>query len=194
MSYTEALKPPFLITSPNHSEETDNTLAERGDAESFVLLYHRYAPTVYRYLYVRTHSHHDAEEATARVFERAWQSFHRFRPTGAFAGWLFTIVQRVLIDHYRTISSQRAATAPFDDTISDLRDQPEEAVLRDEQRLALIREIGRLSPEHQDIIYLRFVAELPYAAIATTVGKSEAAVKMMLYRALEVLKRRINHE
>jgi RNA polymerase sigma-70 factor (ECF subfamily) len=194
MSYTEVLKPSAFLTAPQHSEETDNALAARGDAESFMLLYHRYAPSVYRYLCTRTHSHHDAEEATARVFERAWHSFHRFRPTGAFAGWLFRIVQRVLIDHYRNVSYQQATTAPFDDTISDLRDQPEEVVLREEQRLALIREIERLSSEHQDIIYLRFVAELPYAAIAATVGKSEAAVKMTMYRALEVLKRRINHE
>jgi|GEM_PF-347084 len=194
MSYTEALKPPALVTSPEHSEETDSTLAARGDTESFVLLYHRYAPSVYRYLYARTHSHHDAEETTARVFERAWHSFHRFRPTGAFAGWLFTIVQRVLIDHYRSVSSQRATTTRFDNIISDKRDQPEEAVLREEQRLTLLGEIERLSPEQQDIIYLRFVAELPYAAIARTVGKSEAATKMTMYRALEILKRRINNE
>ncbi len=195
MSTMGVIKQGALVgTADETLAESDNALAVRGDGDSFVLLYHRYVQQVYRYLYTRTSSHHDAEEATAQVFERAWQAFPRFKPTGAFSGWLFTIVQRVLVDHYRTNSALRAASTPLDDTVRDLKALPEEALIRSEQTRAILRGISALTPEQQDIIYLRFVAELPYASIAVALSKSEAAVKMATYRALETLKRRIDHE
>jgi RNA polymerase sigma-70 factor, ECF subfamily len=177
-------------------EESDNALAVRGDSESFVLLYHRYSPAVYRYLQARTGSHYDAEELTAQAFERALNGLHRFKPTGTFAGWLFTIVQRVLVDHYRSAGrrQQRTSDAPIEDIEGATQEQPEEYVLRAEQNLILLRAVESLKPEYQNLVYLRFVAQLPYAEIAEIVGKKEAAVKMTTYRALELLKRRIEHE
>ncbi|HYF61483.1 MAG TPA: sigma-70 family RNA polymerase sigma factor, partial [Herpetosiphonaceae bacterium] len=76
----------------------------------------------------------------------------------------------------------------------DERHQPEATLLRTEQRRMLGQAIARLSPEQQEVVCLRFFAELPYAAIAALLGKKEAAVKMMAYRSLEALKRSIDHD
>jgi RNA polymerase sigma-70 factor (ECF subfamily) len=175
-------------------DEADGVLALRGDSESFMRLYQRYVRPVYRYLYARIGHHHDAEETTAIAFERAWHSLPRYRPSGPFAGWLFTIVRRALADHYRRSGARPPSVAIPADAGADERHQPEAALLRDEQRLLLRQAIARLGPEQQEVVCLRFFADLPYAAIAALLGKKEAAVKMMAYRSLESLKRSIDHD
>ena len=182
----------------NHAPDApDSTLALRGDADSFMQLHHRYAAPVYRYLAARIDVH-SAEDVTAMVFERAWQSLPRFQPSGSFAGWLFTIVHRTLIDYYRHTSAQQRHTTSLDDTIKaqikDPQAQPEAVALQREDNQALLQALKSLPPEHQELIRLRFFADLPYGTIATIVGKKEAAVKMMTYRALDTLKRSMPHD
>ena len=84
--------------APPALRDTDTTLALRGDADSFIQLYRTYLPLVYRYLLARLHDQHDAEDVTALVFERMWISLPRYRPTGTFTGWLFTLAHRTLVD------------------------------------------------------------------------------------------------
>ena len=171
----------------------DNILALRGDADSFMQLHQRYAVPVYRYLASRTDAH-SAEDVTALVFERAWHSLPRFKPSGSFAGWLFTIVQRTLIDSYRHARVQHRHTTPLDETIRDPQAQPEAMAVQREQNRVLFDALKSLPPEHQELIRLRFFADLPFSTIAAIVGKKEAAVKMMTYRALETLKRSMPHD
>jgi len=54
--------------------------------------------------------------------------------------------------------------------------------------------ISTLSRDQQDVISLRFLADLPYAEIAQIIGKRESAVKMIAYRALDELRRRYTHD
>ena len=43
----------------------------------------------------------DAEDLTARTFEKAWRARHRYRDVAGFATWLLTIARNVAIDHVR---------------------------------------------------------------------------------------------
>src|SRR5438034_5726109 len=90
---------PFAATEPE--EASDEALAARGDADSFIQLYRKHLRPVYGYLYARLGSREEAEDMTALVFERALASIGSYRPTGSFAGWLFTIAHRALADYYR---------------------------------------------------------------------------------------------
>jgi len=63
-----------------------------------------------------------------------------------------------------------------------------------EQQSLVHHALAQLTPEQQELLQLRFFAQLPYATIAQIVGKREAAVKMAAYRALEQLKRRLTDD
>src|ERR1035437_4731989 len=80
----------------------------RRDPEAFAALYRRYLTPVYRYLYSRLGSVHDAEDITTQVFIDALEglSANHYRAWGCFSAWLFTIARRRLADFYR----QRPAT------------------------------------------------------------------------------------
>jgi DNA-directed RNA polymerase specialized sigma24 family protein len=78
-------------------------------------------------------------------------------------------------------------TAPLDDPPS-----PEPGLLaavekgEDLQRLA--RLLARFDEGHQELLRLRYSAGLSFAQIGLLEGRSEAAVKMAVYRALDFLR------
>lgn len=171
---------------------SDEALAAHGDAASFTLLYRRHLRPVYRYLYARLGNTQEAEDVTSLAFERAWAGLKSYRqtPTGTFRGWLLTIAHRALADRYRR---KEAESVPIGDVEGDLRDPslgPEEQAVASERVLEVFRVMDGLGREQQEVLALRFLGELSYKEVAIVVGKREAAVKMIAYRALEEIRRR----
>ncbi len=163
----------------------DPTLVEhaRHNPEAFAVLYRRYLTPLYRYLYRRLGNGHEAEDLTSQVFMEALDGLaaNRYRKDGCFPAWLFTIARRRLADFYR-----QRPTAELNDPPS-----PEPALLsaiekgEDLQRLAHL--LIQLGEDRQELLRLRFSAGLSFAEIARLEGRSEAAVKMSLYRTLDFL-------
>jgi RNA polymerase sigma-70 factor (ECF subfamily) len=183
---------PFTTTgrARDAAEADDAALAARGEGDGFIRLYRRYLPAVFRYVFVRVGNRQDAEDVTAQVFERAWAGIGRYRDTGSFSGWLFTIAHRAVVDHFR---QRRPPAVPLDTLAEALHDTaagPEERGLITEEVLHLLTMLAALGPDQQQVIALRFMADLPYAEIGRIMGKREAAVKMLAYRALEDIRRR----
>jgi RNA polymerase sigma-70 factor (ECF subfamily) len=171
---------------PDFTALDDAILVEhaRRSPEAFAALYRRYLTLLYRYLYRRLSSVHDAEDLTTQVFIDVLEGLagNRYREGGCFAAWLFTIARRRTVDFYR----QRPSEA-LDDPPS-----PEPGLLaaiekgEDLQRLASL--LARLDEERQELLRLRFSAGLSFAEIGLIEGRSEAAVKMTLYRTIEHLR------
>ncbi|MCL4261035.1 MAG: hypothetical protein KJZ52_10455, partial [Anaerolineales bacterium] len=59
----------------------DETLARasQGDRDAFGLLYEKYIDRIFNYVYYRTGNLHDAEDLTARVFQRAMNHIENYR-------------------------------------------------------------------------------------------------------------------
>ena len=63
-----------------------------------------------------------------------------------------------------------------------------------QQEAILLRAIRALSDDEQELIRLRYVAELPFIEIAKALRKSEGATKKMMYRLLARLKSQMEVE
>ena len=167
-----------------HREEAVLVEAARHDPEAFAALYQRYLTPLYRYLYRRLSNAHDAEDLTTQVFIDVLEGLatHRYREGGCFVAWLFTIARRRLVDYYR----QR--------TVEPLGDPPSPepsliaAIEKGEDLERLARLLAQLDEDHQELLRLRFSAGLSFAQISMLDGRSEAAVKMALYRTLDFLR------
>lgn len=158
--------------------------AARHDPDAFSILYQKYLTPLYRYLLNRVNNIHDAEDLTALVFTEVLEGLvkHRYREGGCFAAWLFTIARRRLVDFYRQHPS-----VPLDDPPS-----PDPGLLavieKDEDLQRLARLLTLLDEDQQELLRLRFSARLSYSEIGILEGRSEAAVKMALYRTLDFLR------
>lgn len=179
------------------AETSDADLADaaRTDVAAFDALYRRYLPAVYRFALAELGSVPDAEDVTAAVFLAVLTSLPRYREQGSFVAWLFTIARRQVRDARRRSgrgATWSAADAPRPSPAVSAGPGSEECSL--EERLLLTRALAQLTPERREAIALRFYAGLPIAEIARLTGRGESAVKMLLHRGLEQLRRLLAEE
>ncbi|HBY96857.1 MAG TPA: RNA polymerase subunit sigma-24 [Chloroflexi bacterium] len=139
----------------------------------------------------RVGSQQDAEDLTAQVFTEALDRLDGYRGQGTFAAWLFAIARHKVVDHYR----QRGDVVSLESGSAQGLEAPDAApeywAVRNEQRCLLASALQTLAPEKQELLAPRFFAGLKYGQVAQALGKSEAAVKMMVYRALDELRARM---
>ncbi len=105
---------------------------------------------------------------------------------GTFAAWLFTIARNLIKMRYRHPREVDISTVQ---ERVDGGETPPETVLRWEQAASIRAAVWHLTPEHRDVLTLRYLAELPFADVARQLGKSEGATKMLAKRGLEALRR-----
>jgi RNA polymerase sigma-70 factor, ECF subfamily len=159
--------------------------AAKGDPAAFGRLYNHFVQPIYRYLYSRVGTVHDAEDLTSQTFMAAYESLPRYRERGFFSAWLFRIARSRLVDHFRGHSHEVGlAAAEKLRAVHDALGQ----VIQDEEMKRLQLLICELTDEEQDLLRLRYVADLSFAEMAGVLGKREDAVKKSVYRLLARLK------
>lgn len=173
------------VTS-NYTTLSDSALAERsrnGDPDAFAELYQRYLTPVYRYIFRRVGGNVAvAEDLTSQVFLEALNNLVRYHERGKFIAWLFTITRRRLVDVYR--KPEMASLDDIPESLLGVYDGLE----KHEDMSRLNHLLAALDEEKRELVQLRFCAELSFADMAAVLRRSEAAVKMSLYRVLDGLR------
>jgi len=163
--------------------------ASTGDRDAFGVLYERYVERIYNYVYYRTGNLHDAEDLTARVFQRAMNHIHTYTDRGVpFSAWLYRIAHNLVANWHR--DRGRRQEIPINDlpVLPSRGDHPERNLVRSQEEEALLRLIRRLPAERQNLLILKFVENMSNAEIGRTMGRSEGAVKSLYHRTLLALR------
>lgn len=164
---------------------------QAGDAAAFDTIYERFADPLYRFVYVRCGDAALAEELTGDLWVRVVEKLPSFQfpkgePEAAFAGWLYTIARNLVIDHSRR---KRHDSQPLLETLSSNEATPDEQALVGEEHRELRNAIDKLTPDQRTVVLLRFVEDRSNADVAQLMAKTEGAVKLLQYRALDALAR-----
>jgi RNA polymerase sigma-70 factor (ECF subfamily) len=165
----------------------------KTDYEAFDVLYRRYAVPVYRYCYARTDNVADAEDLTAQTFMAALEGIHRYRGRGNFSAWLFGVARHKCADFYRAhYASPREIVGDEVDDIPDLEasSDPETQVGWRELLDCVERGLPMMTENRVDVLRLRYWGGLSIADIARVTQRSQAAVKMLISRAISDLRER----
>lgn len=157
--------------------------AKSGDASAFGRLYDASLQRIYRYVFFRVTDAEVAEDLTSEVFLKAWENLHRYRPGGPFVAWLYTIARNTVIDHYRT----RKPSISLDQTVIKQDPGLDEKVDLQFEVETLQRAMQHLTEEQQEVLTLRFIAEMDTDQIAERMHKSEGAIRALQMRALQAL-------
>ena len=174
--------------------ERDVALVARAkrDPEAFATLYDLYVERIYRYAYRRAGTHADAEDLTAQTFRRALEYLDRYDPRGApFGAWLFRIAHNLAVDRFRS----RAAPVSLDG-LTDAGLEPADPIADEfDERLVQREAVGeawaavaRLPSLQRRAVCLRFGRDLSHADVGAIIGRSEAATKQLIYRAIKSLR------
>ncbi len=168
---------------------TDEKLAREAchSATAFATLYHRYFHRVYGYHLSRTDNVEDAQDLTSQTFVAALEGIASYRGRGSFAAWLFSIAYHKMADHFRSAAPQVSLEAALELPHPD--PSPEDVAAERTQLSQINHAMSQLAPERAEALRLRVYGGLDAAETGRVMGKSAAAVKMLVYRALEDLRR-----
>ena len=165
--------------------------AIKGEASAFGLLYDRYQPQIYRFVYLKVGLREEADDLTHQVFLQSWGKIREYTFRGfPFSSWLYRIARNEIIDFYRTKKI-------FLDFETALENSPE---LRAEEEVVKVVEknlniekvknaISQLKPLEQDVIILRFIEELSPAEIGLIIDKTPETIRLLQHRAIKNLQK-----
>ena len=173
------------------SDEEILARASTGDRDAFGMLYERYVERIFNYVYYRTGNVNDAEDLTARVFQRAMNHIVNYTNRGVpFSAWLYRIAHNLVANWHRD-RSRRQEIPLSDAPIVAKGDLPETSLVHTEQKESLLRLIRSLPAERQTLLILKFVEHYSNAEIGVIMGRSEGAVKSLYHRTLLALRDQI---
>ncbi|WP_193193919.1 RNA polymerase sigma factor [Nostoc sp. MG11] len=169
--------------------KSDEKLAQKAQhsSKAFAELYRRNLKAVYSYHLARVSNIHDAQDLTAQTFLVAQEAISSFRGRGKFAAWLLGIARRKTADYFR----RKRPTLPLEagSQLADNSISPDELVARQLSLEQVAQALSLLTPERAEAVALQIFAGLSAVEVGQVMGKSEAAVKMLVCRALKDLRK-----
>lgn len=160
-----------------------------GEREAFRPLVERHQDVVFGTAYHLTGNAALAEELAQEAFLAAWQGIRGFRLGRPFKPWLMRILVNTVLAQRRQRSVE---TTPMEASGGAADgDNPAAVVEAQAERQRLQRAINGLSPEHRQVVVLRYFAELTVPEVARASGVQEGTVKSRLYRAHQALRQRL---
>ena len=173
-----------------HQDQPSLAVKAGYDAEAFAALYDRYYRRVYTYIRYRCDDDKTVEDLTARVFEKLLVSIASYCPDQApFEAWLFGIVRHVVGDHLRW--QQLNTWLPWEALLNRPAPEtlPEDLAAQQDLETRLASLLPRLKTQERDLIGLKYAGGLTNRQIAALVGLTEQNVAVILFRAIEKLRR-----
>jgi RNA polymerase sigma-70 factor (ECF subfamily) len=158
--------------------------AAKKDPSSFAALYEAHFERIYAFVIQRVRDRSMAEDITAEVFRHALAAIGGFEWRGVpFTSWLYRIAANEIADQMKRRAREtgsRAGDEPSPDELQIV-----------EQRATLFRLVGDLPLDQRRVIVMRFAEEKSVREVASALGRSEAAVKQLQWRALQTLRSRM---
>jgi RNA polymerase sigma-70 factor (ECF subfamily) len=107
-------------------------------------------------------------------------------PSKSFQAWLYQIARNLATDHFRKTGTQQDIELEEHMFVDQQGSEAavEKILTSDRLRQAL----NQLPDEQREVVTLRFVANMPIAEVASTLHKSEDAVKGLQRRSLIALR------
>ena len=158
-----------------------------GDLEAFEALFRQHQREVYAWTVRIVRDSGAAEDLTVETFWRIYRARARFDPAaGNFRAWARRIATNAALDHLR---HARRETELSEDYPAATRGDP---AVRSELRSHIRRAFLDLPAKYRLVATLALIEDEPYNEIAEAVGISAALVKVRVFRAVRMLRKKLN--
>jgi len=182
--------------------EIDDTLikeALKGDQKAFEQLVTRHQTSVYHIVFRIVRDKEVASDLVQETFMKAFSSLKSYRSEFRFSTWLYKIAANASIDFLR---KKRIQAMSLDNPIQtkdgevtieipDYTHHPEEEIIRRERAVSIQEAIDSLPDKYRRVIVARHKEEKSYEEIAGELNLPVGTVKARIFRARELLKKRL---
>lgn len=177
----------------NKSQADKKLLSQvkKKDKDAFIEAYDLYIDDIYRFVYFKVGSSHEAEDLTSTVFLRTWNYIQHKNVDKAksLRALIYKIARNLIIDHYRT---KKVKTSIDDEELGiNMVDESQDIARQAETSsdMKIVEDnLLKLKDEYREIIVMRFIDELSFVEIAQVLGKSKDNVRVLVHRALNALR------
>ncbi len=174
-------------------------LAIEGDEAAYTKLLENYRGAIYNLIYKMVRNREETEDLVQEAFMKAFKALPSFNEDYAFSTWLYKIAINNCIDHMRkkrlkTYSMNRPVQSrdgELDREFPDTSMSPDKNILSSEKARILEAAIAELPENYRVVIILRHAEEKSYEEIAQILNLPLGTVKARIFRAREMLKRKL---
>ncbi len=173
-------------------ELNDITLhsAAKGKQTAFKQLYDHYSPFVWKVVFRTVNGDTNAAEHIMQdVFIRVHKTMKKFRFNAAFSTWLYRITYNESMAYLKSRTKYSKRLVEFKDTqnAEEIKD-----TLEDKDTLENV--LKNVSPDERFLLVAREVNDIPFEELATVTGKTAGALRTMLHRLKENLRKGFDYE
>jgi RNA polymerase sigma-70 factor, ECF subfamily len=172
----------------------DESLATeaREHGEAFEELVRRYQNRIYSLAYRMTGDNVEAYDLTQEAFLRCYAALPSFNPTLRFAPWLYRIATNLCINFLQSSRVRKGGADPdLALQMPDRGKQPDSLYEEKEQRQRIHQAILNLPAKYRAVVILRHMQDKSYEEIAAILDLPLNTVRTHLFRARELLRRRL---
>jgi RNA polymerase sigma-70 factor (ECF subfamily) len=156
---------------------------QAGDQAAFAELVERYQPGLRYFLRKMLHEH-GAKDALQDVWLDVFRSLSRLADLGAFRAWLYRIARDRA---FRELRKRRPRHVPANE-MEPIDERAEQALLTAEDVERVHAALDELTPEHREVLVLRYLEDMTYEEIARVVGTAVGTVRSRMHHAKRVLR------
>jgi len=188
-----------LMSSESALSAVDEAVRlRRGDPDALAAAISRYQHRLYRYLLRFVADPAAAEDLFQQTWLRVMESLRRYDARRSFEAWLFSVAHNLAVDHLRKLRPESLedilpSGRPRADEVAETHPDALEQVLEWERAGAVAAAMLELPAIHREVLTLRFEEDLKLEQMAEIVQVPLSTVKSRLQRALEGLRKRLDH-
>lgn len=182
--------------------ELDKNLITRalaGNQEAYKELMHRHRPAIYHIVFKFVREKEATDDLVQETFMKAFAALETYRSEYKFSTWLYRIAANSAIDYLRR---QKIKTLSIDNPIetadgrseievADYSYHPERDMEDREKRLSIQEAIDSLPEKYRLVILYRHKEDRSYEEIAEALNIPIGTVKARIFRARELLKKKL---
>lgn len=172
---------------------------KEGDVKAFEKLVGLHQGAIVGTVYRMLNNLDDAHDIAQQVFIRVWRSAPRYEATAKFTTWLYTITRNLVFNETRRRSRRKEVSIEQeneDDPPKHFADLSvagaDENLAKAEFHDALDKAIAALPEKQRMAVILRGKQDLPYEEICAILKMSLPALKSLLFRARNDLRKHLS--
>ena len=149
-----------------------------------------YSAVLFRVAHSVLRSHAEAEDVVQDVFVRVLEHRRSLTEVRDMRVWLVRVAWNLALDRRRRIRPEQMDEGFAQSLVAS--SVPADKALDEAQRMtAVLRELERLPRGERHVLLLAAIEELGTAEMAAVLGRSESAVRALLFRARTRLRERL---
>lgn len=184
-----------------HDDEKLIADALKGDQKAYTKLVEQHKKAIFHIINKIVRNDEAANDLVQETFMKAFSSLATYRSEYRFSTWLYKIAANASIDYLRkrrihALSLDRpmeTKDGTVEIEVPDYSYHPELDLMRKQQRVSIEEAIDSLPKKYRDVIVYRHKDDKSYEEIADLLEIPVGTVKARIFRARELLKKKLKN-